>query len=145
MKPTRTWPSVAPVIVAVIVVSCGFAFITTEAFSFSIGSYQWIFYVCFAALLVLLSIVTTYHSVLHGAARASLFLIVVGLIAATVKLGLLGKPFDTAYTPSNMGLKNDDQSNVEYQPIEDDVSLLLTEHSDSLFLPQAIDQGSWRT
>lgn len=129
--------------VAWVVVAAGFIFVTTEAFDISIGSKQWVFYLCLSVLLIVAATASVFRSKIHYLSKAVLFLVLVGLGVGVTVLGIQSRPFDPAYTPSKLGyLSRDNNVPIDIQDQEDAYTVLLVEHSESAFLPKVIDQGS---
>lgn len=135
--------ALANVGVAWVVVAAGFVFVTTEAFDISVGSKQWVFYLCLSVLLIIAATANVFRSKIHRLSKAVLFLVLMGLGIGTTILGIQSRPFDPAYTPSKLGyLSRDDSDPIDVQTEEDAYTVLLVEHSEAAFLPNVIDQGS---
>ena len=128
-----------------IMILAGFVFVTTEAFDISIGSKQWVFYLCLSALFLVAAAIDVFRSKMHNLAKAVCFLVVMGLSVSITILGVQSRPFDPAYTPGRLGYRSRDPNDgisFEIQTEDDENTVLLKEHSDSLFMPNPIDQGS---
>lgn len=129
------------VFVNALVIGGGFVFVTTAFFDIKVSSTQWLFFLFFAFLLLVLAVAAMLGSAIGIKLKFLVGAVLIALTVALVHLGKKARPFKTAYDLGPMGLiiLGPDSS----IPTRSGDTIALSKQVDeSRFLPAVVDQGS---
>lgn len=124
-------------------VAAGFWFVTTEVYAIKVSSEVWWFYLLLAALVLALGVFALYHSVIQGAARYGMAVVLVLLLAALVYLGIKFNPADQSKVAIKLGMVPAFSGNdgIEVKDKAEEGLEDVPQFTNKQWLPAPMDQG----